>query len=355
MSKISIIVPVYNVERYISQCIESLLSQTIEDIEIILIDDGSPDSSGSICDEYANRDSRIKVIHQRNQGVSVARNTGISVARGSWITFVDGDDWVEKNMCELALNQAEKYKADITIWSYFKNYATEEKELELIPGGDSIFIDDKDMLELKAIYPYYDEKILKNTVSAGVVWCKLYKKDFILDKNLRFKEGLTRAQDTVFSLNAFEEASKIVYFNKSLYHYRITNTSICSGTKYIKDTLTPFNSLLDEFSKFIAYYNKSNEFKDAFYGRVIHVLLWHMKHRYFHEKYKLGFFEKRKQIKQLIMSEPYNQALKNVNYNILPKKEKLMAKMYNNNLILPFYFIYNLHLYYEKYKGVKYE
>ena len=112
---ISVIIPVYNVEKYLPECIESVLKQTHTNLEIILVDDGSPDNSPQICDEYAQKDSRIKVIHKENGGVSSARNEGLKIAKGEWISFIDADDWVEKNFCEILLNKAVKTQSDIAL------------------------------------------------------------------------------------------------------------------------------------------------------------------------------------------------------------------------------------------------
>lgn len=341
--KVSIIVPVYNSERYLCECVESLLSQDYQNIEILLVNDGSSDSSGDIIDEFAKKDQRIKPIHIKNSGVSTARNNGLEKATGEWITFVDSDDWAENNMISFALTNAIKSEADILIWSYYKNYTDKELPLSLLPGGNQVITENKDMFHLKAIYLLYGEDRIKESVSSGAVWCKLYRRSLLVDNNLKFKVGLTRAQDTVFSMHAFEYAKKIVYFDKHLYHYRITNSSTCSGTRYITDTEKPFNQLLFEFSEFIKKHNKkSSEYTKAFNGRTIQVLLWHLKHNYFHRNNNRGIFQKRADIKKLINKEPYKTALENVSLNLLPKKEKVLVMLFRYKFILTFYAIYLL-------------
>ena len=119
---ISVIVPVYNVERYLRQCIESITNQSYKNLQIILIDDGSKDNSGKICDEYAEKDKRVEVIHKENTGVSAARNTGLDNAKGEWITFVDADDWVEKNFCEILIKKATENESDCIACGYNKVY-----------------------------------------------------------------------------------------------------------------------------------------------------------------------------------------------------------------------------------------
>lgn len=343
---VSIIVPVYNAENYIKECIESILKQTFSNLELILINDGSTDSSARIIDEYAKKDKRIKPIHIENSGVSTARNIGLQNATGEWVTFVDSDDWIEPDMISFAVKKAKETNADIIMWSYFKNYANQELPLSLLPGGNQIIENekDKDLFHLKAIYSLYGENRLTESVSSGTVWCKLYKKSLIDKKDLQFKVGLTRAQDTIFSINAAEHASKIVYYEKHLYHYRITTTSTTSGTKYIKNTKLPFNMLLEEFSSFIEKKGKGMDSKyfDAFNGRTIQVLMWHLKHNYYHKQFSGGILKRRKEIINLIEEEPYNTALQKVNHKLLPKKEKAMVILFKRRLILIFYILYIL-------------
>ena len=120
MSKVSIVVPIYNVEKYLKQCIESIINQTLQDIEIILVDDGSPDNCPQICDEYAKKDSRIKVVHKKNGGLSSARNAGIEVATGDFIGFVDSDDYIELDMYEKMYNIAKENHVDFVVSDYYK-------------------------------------------------------------------------------------------------------------------------------------------------------------------------------------------------------------------------------------------
>jgi len=121
-SLISIIIPVYNVERYLHQCIDSVINQTYKNLEIILVDDGSSDSCPAICDNYAQKDGRIIVIHKKNEGQSIARNKALKTATGKYIMFVDSDDWIDLDTCEVAVSYAEKFDTDIVFWSYIREY-----------------------------------------------------------------------------------------------------------------------------------------------------------------------------------------------------------------------------------------
>lgn len=358
MEKVSIIIPVFNAEQYLSQCIESLIKQTYKNIEIILVNDGSTDNSLEICKKYGAKDNRIKIYSIKNSGVSIARNKGVSISSGKYITFVDSDDWVETNMLEFAIMKLKETESDIVIWSYFKNYYNDELMLSLIPGGDQVFEENKDILYLKSIYSMYGEEKVAESVSAGTVWGKLYTRDFIIKNNLKFNPSLTRSQDTVFSINAFSHAKKISYFDKSLYHYRINNSSTTSGTRFIQDTQKPFNLLLDEFEFFIEKNDKNNKsYEDALDARTIQVLMWHLEHNYFHNEFPKGIFQRRKEIIKLINKEPYRSALLNARYNQLPltKKQKTLASLFGNRLIITFYLIYILHKQYGKMRSRKYE
>lgn len=348
MGKVSIIVPVYNAEKYLANCIESLSNQTYTNIEIILVNDGATDNSLTICENYAKKDKRIIVKSIENSGVSTARNIGIDLATGKYITFVDSDDWAEPEMLEYAVENIEYHESDITIWSYYKNYYNNEIKLSLLPGGDQVFEDDKTFLYLKTIYGRYSEDIVREGVSVGTTWCKLYRTNFVKKNKIKFNPLLTRAQDTIFSLHAFSLANKISFFDEHLYHYRISNSSTTSGTRYIADTHSPFNLLLNEYKIFIESNENAEKLQVAFDARTIQVLLWHLEHYYFHDKYPKGIKSMRKELKSLIQTEPYKTALLNVNTKLLPKKERVMTKLFKRNFILTFFFITRVHKEVEK-------
>lgn len=162
---LSIIVPVYKVEKYLRQCLDSIVNQTYENLEIILIDDGSPDNCGKICDEYAQRDNRIKVIHKENGGLSSARNIGTQIAKGEYITYVDSDDWLDKNMYSELISALEKYNLDmVRCEAYTSDGINKEIILPKEEYKNKIFYD-KEIL-----YRYFDEFLCK------VVWNAVYKK-----------------------------------------------------------------------------------------------------------------------------------------------------------------------------------
>lgn len=210
--KISIIVPVYNVEKYLRRCLDSIVAQTFTDWECILIDDGSPDNSGAICDEYAERDSRFHVIHQENKGVSAARNAGLDVARGEWIGFVDSDDWIEKETFYVAYNEAINANADIVCFGV--QFVAEEG------------LSRKVSFKNKEIYSNFK----RFPVYMNSVWNKLFRKNLFHTVSLRFQNGISICEDMLFSFQACISTQKIVYLNQIFYNY-FENFNSCTKTK----------------------------------------------------------------------------------------------------------------------------
>lgn len=204
--KISVIVPVYQVEAYLPCCLDSILAQTYSNLEIILVDDGSQDRSAEICEMYAKKDSRIKVIHQRNQGVSAARNAGLAIATGEWVGFVDGDDWINPEMYEYLLNLAVMYQSNLVQCGiYYEEGGTQE----ILYTPDEIQqIDLRENPSVDVFRRYF----------ANSSCCKLFrrKRTTGLFFNLNFPIG----EDVLFSLSALSLCGSTVFGNQVYYHYR---------------------------------------------------------------------------------------------------------------------------------------
>lgn len=222
MPKVSIIVPVYNVEKYLCQCLESLVHQTLTDIEIICIDDGSTDNSLGILNKYAQLDSRIKVFSQKNQGVSSARNLGLEKVNGEYITFVDSDDWIELNACEILYNTAQERNTDILLcsyYNYFKNSISQDTRLldfySIIKDSCTNFED-----SYKSLF----------TTPMGIL-CKFYKKDLIQENKIKFPLDIKCGEDRVFYINNCICAKRISSINIPLYYYRHTNNSLSTSSE----------------------------------------------------------------------------------------------------------------------------
>lgn len=223
MPKISVIVPVFNVERYLGKCIDSVLMQTFTDFELILVDDGSTDSSGAICDEYAEKDSRIKVIHKENGGLSSARNAGIDKASGSYLCFVDSDDTVNLYMLYYLILFAEKERADITECLFDKVYEGEESV-----GHTSKAEKTDEKCGEAAVVALYD-----GTGFSPVAWNKLYSAR--LFKDLKYPEGVT-FEDSYLTPRLFYIADKVVRINYHGYNYLQRSGSITKTESELKNT-----------------------------------------------------------------------------------------------------------------------
>ena len=218
MPKVSIIVPVYNVEKYLIHLLESILSQTFADWECILVDDGSKDKSGAICDEYAARDNRFIVVHKQNGGVSSARNQGVGMCSAEWCCFIDSDDWLEPDyLINFFVDCYERY--DCILQSFYFNYDRREV-LHSLP--DKII---KKSSELEYFLEY------TNGVHNGFLWHRLFRLEIIKNFNIRFPEGISFAEDGVFFLNYILHSENFAVTANAGYHHLIRMNSLTSKGK----------------------------------------------------------------------------------------------------------------------------
>jgi glycosyltransferase involved in cell wall biosynthesis len=225
MRMISVIVPIYKVESYLRTCLDSLLHQTLEDIEIILVNDGSPDKSPEICDEYARKYANITVLHQENAGLSQARNAGLDVARGEYIGFVDSDDAVDERMYAVLLDLIERHEADISFCAITRISDKGSNVVNGLQSGTDVLSGDEALIEL-----------FLRRMSCSV-WSKLFKRETI--RNLKFLPSRTN-EDFPFLVEALLRASRVAASGEGLYHYYLREGSI---------TQSGFNQ--NQFDKFI--------------------------------------------------------------------------------------------------------
>ena len=252
MTKISIIIPIYNVEKYLPLCFESLISQTLKEIEIICINDGSTDNSLEVVKKYAQIDSRIKIITQDNQGVSEARNAGISIAQGEYLGMVDPDDWIEPNMFEVLYNKAKKKNADIVECDLIehRNFNFDNKKIRKLKIKCNVFTNIK--IKLGNIYNWKNIKTELFNVRA-YCWNKIYRTNLIKN-NINF-EGRV-GEDYYFCIEAFLAAKKIVYINKNLYHYVKRENSLSSGINETNEIIIKPEKLFHNFNRMKNIINK---------------------------------------------------------------------------------------------------
>lgn len=209
--KVSLIAPVYNVEKFISKCLDSIFAQTHKNIEVILVDDGSSDSSGRIVDEYAQKDSRVKVIHKQNQGVSSARNSGLDIATGDYVCFADSDDFLEPDYVEYLLNLAVDNDAEVALTTrmfttFYETPQIENDKPKVYSGEDAA------------------ASILYYHIPIGV-YCKIFKRDFLEKNAIRFIPEVYIGEGFNFNTAAFQRAGKVVIGHRKIYCYRRDNAT----------------------------------------------------------------------------------------------------------------------------------
>ncbi|MBD5402101.1 glycosyltransferase [bacterium] len=236
---LSIIVPVYNSEQFLEKCIKSLTSQSIQNIEILLINDGSTDNSLEICNNFAKQDKRIKVFNQKNSGQSKARNVGLSNATGRYITFTDSDDWVDSNYYENLINACYKYNADISCGSIIRERKNSQK-FRINYTNESEYTDAQEKINIAQV------------PNMCYVWNKVYRRAFIEKLKLRFIEGMYY-EDVDFVTRAVYYSNKIVTVPNTYYHYwanmNSTVKTLQKSDKKCKDSITSKQYVLDFFKK----------------------------------------------------------------------------------------------------------
>lgn len=231
---ISLIVPVYNIEQHLPQCLESIINQTFKDLEILLVDDGSQDCCSEICNAYSRKDNRIKVYHTKNCGLSAARNYGITKATGEYLGFVDGDDWIEPDMFETLLKNIQEQEADVSICGFYSEYPKKTIADNVV---NKVFDNKHDLLKA----------LISGKLGHGV-WNKLYRKKVF--KDYRFPEKRV-FEDIATLYKVFAVMKKAVCISKPLYHYRIRKNSITQtySWKYLIDYWLAIKERNDFFSQ----------------------------------------------------------------------------------------------------------
>lgn len=230
---LSVIIPVYNIKNYLEECLNSVINQTLKEIEIILVDDGSTDGSAKICDDFASKDNRIIVVHQKNQGAGMARNAGIEIANGKYITFTDGDDYLETSAFETLIKAITSHNLDAIRLSYntFKevgqfSHTIKDGRLEIFESNSEIR-----QIQLSTFSRPWDKSV--NDINlGGSPWGLIIKANIIKDNNIRFlSEREIISEDYIFNYDCLNHVSRLAKSYDTLYHYRITPNSITRSPK----------------------------------------------------------------------------------------------------------------------------
>ena len=320
---ISIIIPVYKVkEKYLRKCIESAINQTYSNIEVILVDDGTPDNCGDICDEYAFKSNKVKVIHQENTGLSAARNRGVRESNGEWIMFLDGDDYIDLNTCELVSKACDIQDLDIICFSYIRENNNKTKICELNGLDERVYIGNE--------CEYLMEKVLDYHAHFSTAYCKLIRKQYILDNNIFHNEILKQGAEGIeFNIRLFEKVNKVLILKKYLYHYIYNDMSI--SNKHDEKNHYYVLSCFDEIKKYIEKCKNSERLLQMLYNRMLNVISTIAISGYFSPQNKEHFKDKVKKYKGILDKPIVKESIKNATYlNIdLPTKIIVYCIKYN--------------------------
>lgn len=335
MPSISIIIPVYNVDKYLEKCLDSVTSQTFYDIEIILVNNGSTDKSLSICEQYRDRDKRITLISQDNLGPSGGRNRGIDIAQGKYIMFVDSDDWIAEDTCETVYKIAEDNNADYVFWSYC-NESSSGTVIKEIYKDNQIVYDKKAVRDelLKGVLGLTGKK-LRNPQKLDAlvpVWARLYKTSIIKNNNIRYIDlEFVPSECQLFNFDYLRYSEKAVYVNKPMYHYRRNNTS--SFTKGYRD------GLLDKWIYWIDYCGKivdmpgNSDLTDAYYSRICFSVIPLGGNAIKPKKLK----DRLSEMKEFLNNRYYSEAFKHLDLSYFPLHWKVFFMFAKTGNTLGFY------------------
>lgn len=317
--KISIIVPVYNVEKYLPTCLDSLVNQTFRDIEIICINDGSTDKSLQILQEYVSKDTRIKIINQNNTGSSGARNVGLGHAKGEYVMFVDSDDWIEFNTCELAYAKANNHQCDVVMWPYISEHENLSNRKAIFKDYEIIF--DEFSIKNKIHRRFaglLDTELAKpeNADSIVTVWGKLYKTSIIKDNNILFVDLnlIGTSEDALFNLSLFGHVKKAVYINEYLNHYRKDNPHSLT-TAYKHELFSQWQYLFELIKKYLDQNGMRADYYRSLENRIALSIIGLGLNLLASEK---SVYTKIKEVKNILSHQRYREAYKQLPLKYFP-------------------------------------
>lgn len=318
---VSVIVPVYKAEKYLADCIDSILSQVYEDFELILVDDGSPDGCGKICDDYAKQDSRITVIHKQNGGVSSARNAGIKEAKGKYICFVDSDDRLLPEFLKECIKTLESFKTNIAVCAYSQEIHGLNKDIAYSKEPTVLLDRDKSIMELL-------EKVL-----IAAPWGKLYRADIIKENNITFPLELSCGEDLIFNFRYCDFAKEIAMINKPLYFYNTENEASLMNV-YREDLISLKKTIIKELTFYIEKWNVDKQQKIKF-DNYVYYSYESVLFNTFSKRNKDRFLKKLKYNRSILKSDDFKHALNKFNGHL----NFIYRLAYAVNSYLPIYLL----------------
>lgn len=325
---ISVIIPVYNVSKYLKQCMDSILNQTYKNLEIILVNDGSTDNSLELCEDYQRLDARIVLISQENKGLAGARNTGIAAATGTYLMFVDSDDWMELHAIETAFSYMND--VDLVCFSFFKEYPDHQipRSFGLNGNFDAAFMQRRVTGLIKE--ELSDPSHLETLVTA---WGKLYKTSIIKNNQIIAKNlsEIGAWEDGFFTWEYLNNSSKVYLLNMPLYNYRKFNSESITSN-YKSGLLEKTNHMFDLLSQHLVTFKKDKAFYEAFNNRVCLSIIGLGINELFS---KASFFEKHRNLKTVLHSRYHQVAYKNLTLSYFPMHWRLFFFFAKYKMVFP--------------------
>jgi glycosyltransferase EpsH len=320
---ISIIVPVYNVEKFLPQCLDSLVNQTYRDLEIICVNDGSTDRSLAILEKYAAKDERISIISQDNQGVSYARNKGLQVAKGDWIMFVDSDDWIETDCCQKVLDVSQD--SELGLFSYIREFKSSSAPKRFM-GNEEIEFDETNIHQLyeRLIAPKGKElKHPDNIDSLSTPWGKLYSSEIIRDYHLSFvSTNEIGTEDLLFNVEYFKYVRRAFYISECLYHYRKSTLSTLTSL-YKEDLDKKWLRMFERIENVITPLNRPELREALSHRKALSLLGLGLNITFCRE----SFLWKHKMLDVIITSDWYSTSISHLDINPMPLHWKTFYSM----------------------------
>ena len=308
---LSFIVPVYNAERYLDKCLSSLCNIKREDVEIIVVNDGSIDASAEIGNHFVGLDSRVKVIYQENQGVSVARNTGLDSSSGDWICFIDADDWIDEKFEDNIVSMLDE-TVDIL---YYGIRFTEKEQIEIdksLIKCESSYLTSEELQKKLLNNDYYVKELeICENINITLPFGKIIKKTLLDQYSIKFEKGLAWGEDIVFNFELLKYVKKISFLNQIGYLYRINNSSITQ--RYNDKALDYYQKLVSVVGEKILY--KNEVFDGKFNLFVIRQFLFTAQRSIFNKNYKAGITQKRDCINKILNWNLMKKALKEADFS----------------------------------------
>ncbi len=325
MALLSIIVPIYNVAPFLNKCIDSILSQSFSDFELILVDDGSTDGSGGICDGYAKTDNRITVIHKENNGVVSARKAGLKAASGVYVGYVDGDDWIDRDMYRYMIDNAVTYNCDLVMCDV-EHEAYSKKEYNNISAALETGYYSRQELEEKLFPIMMYSGTFYSFGIYPVIWNKLFRRELLIKHQFAVYDNIRSGEDAACVYPYFLEINSM-YFMKYqyLYHYRHSEVQM---------TATYDSASFERFKSLYKFFNSSNLAESEYSRQLCYYYSYCAKiliSSELRKENKKSFFEKIKRIKEIIVFSKDEGFTEKINYNSFPIEHKLYFKLFNSS------------------------